>query len=123
MKAHIRRGIAMAQSAKSIARTVPSDDGKRNWEAMVEAASEGEDIVVEMSGEAKSVLISYEEYREYQALRNTQRRNEILERLEAFERRQAERNKDLSDEEIEELADRATREAFDELAAEGKLVF
>ena len=64
----------------------------------------------------------YDARKEYQTLRDRIRRNEILARLEAFETRQAERNKDLSDTEIEELADRATREAFAELVAEGKLV-
>lgn len=113
----------MSQQSKTVSRTLSSDDVKRNWEAMIEAASAGEDIVVEVSGEAKSVLISFEEYKEYQTLLNSVRRNEILARLEALERRQAERNKDLTDEEVEELATRATREAIDELAAEGKLVF
>lgn len=113
----------MSQPARSLTRTLSSDDVKRNWEAMVEAASGGEDIVVEVSGEAKSVLISFEEYKEYQALRDRDRRNEYLARLEAFEHRQAERNKDLTDAEIEDFAERAAREAFAELVAEGKLVF
>lgn len=112
----------MVQQSQPVPRTMSSVDVKNDWDAVVEAASEGEDIVVEVSGEARSVLISIEGYKEYQALRNRTRRNEMLRRLEAFEHRQAERNKDLSDEDIEELADRASREAFDELVAEGKLV-
>lgn len=113
----------MSQQSKTAPRTLSSDDVKRNWEAMIEAASEGQGIVVEVSGEAKSVLISFEEYKECQTLHDSIRRNDILARLEALERRQAERNKDLTDEEIEELATRATCEAIDELAAEGKLIF
>jgi hypothetical protein len=76
-----------------------------------------------VSGEAKTVMISVEEYQEFQALRALQSREGIRKRLEAFERRQAGRNKDLTDEQIEELADRASRDVFDELVAEGKLIF
>lgn len=77
---------------------------------MITAASNGDDVIVEVHGKPKTVMISFEEYQQVQEVREQQRRTEAVERLKALQRRQAERNSDLSEEEIEEIALRAGRE-------------
>ena len=62
-------------------------------------------------------------YEETQLLRERARQAELLERLRALEERIGDRNADLSDEQVMELANRFSREMIDDLAAEGKLVF
>lgn len=105
-------------------RTISSNEAKQRWGSMISAASEqGDEIVVESHGKPKVAVISYEDYQEFAELREKRRREEALAWLRDFEREYGGRNADLTEEEIEGLANRATHKAFDELAAEGKLVF
>ena len=104
-------------------RTISSNEAKQRWGAMMKAVSEGEDVIVESHGKPKAVVISPDGYAEYRALREKQRREDALRWLQEYEASYDGRNDDLTEEQIEELANRAAHEIFDELAAEGKLVF
>lgn len=104
-------------------RTVSANEAKQHWGEMIKAASQGEDVVVESHGKPKAVVISTEDYQEYLALKEKQRREDALQWLREFEASYDGRNDDLTEAQIEELADRAAHEIFDELAAEGKLRF
>jgi len=104
-------------------RTISSDDIRQQWDSIIEITKGGDDVIVEARGEPQAVVVSPETYQKLQSAQENQRRAEAVARLEALRRRQAERNKDLTDDEIEELANRASREAVDDLAAEGKLRF
>lgn len=104
-------------------RTVSSNEAKQHWGAMMKAASEGEDVIVESHGKPKAVVISPGAFEELRQARERQRREEAIQWLEDFEASYDGRNDDLTDEQIEELANRAAHEIFDELAAEGKLRF
>lgn len=104
-------------------RTVSSNEAKQKWGAMIKAASEGEAVIVESHGKPKAVVISPEAFAELGQARERQRREEALEWLREFEASYDGRNDDLTEEQIEELANRAAHEIFDELAAEGKLTF
>lgn len=104
-------------------RTVSSNEAKQHWGAVMKAASEGEAVIVESHGKPKAVVISPEEFDELRDAREKARRKEALEWMREFENEQMERNKDLTQEEADELANRAAHEIFDELAAEGKLRF
>ncbi len=88
-------------------RTVSSNEAKQHWGAMMKAASEGEDIIVESHGKPKAVVISPEAFEELRQARDEAERKETLKWLRDFERRQMERNKDLTPEEVEEIAVRA----------------
>lgn len=103
--------------------TMSSNEAKRAWDAMIKVASNGDEVIIESHGKPTAVVISPEAFQELQQTRHKQRRAEALKRFDELQRRLADRNKDLTGEEIEELANRASREAIDELAAEGKLVF
>lgn len=104
-------------------RTVPPVESKKQWNALIESIETEGDAIVESESGARAVLISYDDFLEFQEQRKARLREEAFARLREMEERQSRRNADLSDEEIEELAERASREAFDELVAEGKLVF
>jgi prevent-host-death family protein len=105
-------------------RTISSNEAKQRWGAVISAVSEqGDEVIVESHGKPKVAVISYEEFERFNELREQQRRAEIMERLRVLEARQLARNNELTDEQVDELADRAAHEAFDDLAEEGKIIF
>lgn len=111
------------QTRKPDVRTVPPVESRQQWNALVESiATEGNAIVEGSSGE-KVAVISYEEFLAYQQERQKRLLEGAIARLEEMEERQSRRNADLSEEQVEELAERFSREVIDNLAAEGKLVF
>jgi PHD/YefM family antitoxin component YafN of YafNO toxin-antitoxin module len=87
-----------------MSKTISSDEVRQQWDTVVGIAKGGDDVVIQSSGETQVVVISPEAYRELQEAREKLRRSEAVSRLEALRRRQAERNKDLTDEEIDEIA-------------------
>ncbi len=84
---------------------------------------QGDEVIIEDSEKRNVVVISMAAYEETQMLRERARQAELLERLRALEERIGDRNADLSEEQVMELANRFSREMIDDLAAEGKLVF
>ncbi len=105
-------------------RTISSNDAKQNWGSVIGSVSAGEDeVIVESHGKPKVVVISFEEYKSVQELREKQRRAEALAELDAISKRIGDRNKDLSEEQIEELSNRFAHEFYEDLAREGKIRF
>jgi PHD/YefM family antitoxin component YafN of YafNO toxin-antitoxin module len=104
-------------------RTVPPIESREQWDALVETIETEGDAIVESKGGRKVAVISYDEFLAYQEQRKVRLREEAYTRLQEALKGQAERNADLSEDEIEELAERFSREVIDDLAAEGKLVF
>jgi prevent-host-death family protein len=105
-------------------KTVSANEAKNRLGSMLGYVSEENDeIIVESHGKPKAVIMSISAYEDVQALREKQRRADILERLRTFEARVGERNQDLTAEQVMELADRFAHEMIDDLAAEGRLVF
>jgi prevent-host-death family protein len=100
----------MARSAKPRTRTVSSSEAKQQWDALIAAASEGEDVVVEVSGEAKTVMISVEAFEELRQSRERRRREEAMGLLQEIEASYDGRTDDLTEEQVEEIAVRAGRE-------------
>ena len=111
------------QTRQPTTRTVPPIESKEQWNQLVESIETEGDAIVENERGEKVAVISYEEFLEYREQRRKQLAAEGYARLQKALEGQDERNSDLSQEEIEELADRASREAIDDLAAEGKLKF
>lgn len=91
-------------------RTVSSNDAKQHWGSMMQAASDGEAVIVESHGRPKAVVISPEAFEQLQDARERQRRAELLRRFDTLQRRLEGRNQDLSDEQVEEIAVRIGRE-------------
>lgn len=94
----------------AMTKTVSSNEAKQKWGAMISAASNGDDVIVEVHGKPRTVMISFEDYQQVQELREKQRRAELLKRFDALQRRLEGKNRDLSEEQVEEIAIRAGRE-------------
>jgi prevent-host-death family protein len=105
-------------------KTISANDAKQRWGSVMSAVEkDGDRIVVASHGKPKVAVVSVGDLERLEALDARERRENALQRLRALEERIGNRNSDLTDQEIEQLADRASREAFDELAAEDKLLF
>ncbi len=93
-------------------RVVSATEAKNRLGAYLKAATEhGDAVVIESRNEPAAVLISFSEY---QLLRNAQEElaeNEFLSRFDRIMAEQAERNRDLTPEEADEMAIRAVQES------------
>lgn len=104
-------------------RTIASDEIGRQWRDVIRSANSGNRVVVESGEEPPVAVVSIHDLKRLEQLDERERREESLRRLRELAERIGTRNQDLTQQEIEELADRAAREALDDLAKEGKLVF
>lgn len=105
-------------------KTMSSNEAKQLWGSMMDAASGPDDaVIVESHGKPKVAVISYDRFERLQELEEQARRARTLEQLRLIEEEGGDRNRDLTDEQIEELADRFSREFVTDLVAEGKVVF
>ena len=83
----------------------------------------GEEVVIQNRGEAEGVLISYEDYAVLQAARIRDQRQAALDNLQRLAEARAPYNADLSEAEVEALADEVTRSAIDALVEKGLVRF
>lgn len=90
--------------------TISSTAARQDWDAMISAASNGDNVIIEVGGKPKAVVISPETYAELQQARKQQRREQAMQMLREIEARYDGRNDDLTEAEIEEIAVRAGRE-------------
>ena len=82
-----------------------------------------EDVVIQNRGKAEAVLIPYADYELLQAARTKRRRQQALEELRQIALEINERNKDMSQEEVERLADEIADEVIENLVKKGKVTF
>lgn len=80
-----------------------------------------EDVIIESRGVPRAVHVSVEPYDELIRTRETKRREKAIARLRAVRERVSARNQDLTEEEALALADRACREAVEDMIREGRL--
>jgi prevent-host-death family protein len=105
-------------------KTMSSNEAKQNWGAVMKTAREADGtVVVESHGKPQVAVISFERYQELRALEARAEQEADLRWLREFEASYDGRNDDLTVEQIEELADRFSREFVDDLVAEGKIRF
>jgi len=103
-------------------RTVSATEAKVRLGSIIDwAVNHEDDVIIEMRGRPKAVILRFEEYERVQQLREMARRQKALERLEALAERVGARNQDLTQEEADELADRFSREVIEEMIDEGKV--
>jgi prevent-host-death family protein len=106
---------------QTMARTVTATEAKKRLGALLRVVSQnGEEIIVENRREPAAVIVSFGDYQELQCLREERRRRELLEEFRKAMAAQAERNKDLSEEEAEELGIRAIQEIREERRSRGR---
>lgn len=104
--------------------TVSSNEAKQHWGAMMNGVNSPDDaVIVESHGRPKVAVISYTRFEKMLELEVQARRAWALEQLRQLEERIGDRNRDLTNEQIEELADRFSCEFVDDLVAEDQVVF
>lgn len=105
-------------------KTVSVSEAKNQLSAVMEWAVENPDgVIIESRGRPKVAILSYAEYQEFLALREQARRKETLRQLKELAERMWALNSDLSDEEVEELAEEITQETMERMVKEGKVRF
>ena len=82
-----------------------------------------DEVIVESHGQPTAVIMSFPEYERFLAVKEQQRRAEALEQLRRVRAAVSIRNRDLTDAQVDEIADRLTDEVLDDMAAEGKIRF
>lgn len=107
-----------------MARAVSATEAKNRFGAVLDwVANDGEDVVVERQGRPLAVIVSIVEYEELQDLRERRRRQEALETLRRLRDQVVERNRDLTPEQVEEIADQFSRDVIQGLVEKGKVRF
>ena len=106
-------------------KTVSATEAKNNFGAVIEWATQnqGDVVVVKSHGEPKVVVMSFAEYEKVKEIKDKERRRQILKELEALRAESLERNKDLTPEEGDELAERFSQELIEHLVRKGKVRF
>jgi prevent-host-death family protein len=105
-------------------KTISASEAKNSLGAVIEWAVENQDeVIVESRGKPKAVIMPFDDYEEYQQLREQARRRAVLARLEKLAEKTGARNQDLTAEAAEALADQFTREVINDMIAEGKVQY
>lgn len=105
-------------------KTISANEAKNRLGTWLGYVSEQNDeVIVESYGKPKAVIMSIAEFEQVQELRDQKRRADALQQLRALRAEVSARNRDLTEEQIEELANRMSRGMIDHMAAKGKLVF
>ena len=105
-------------------KTISVSEAKNQLSAVLDGAVEnGDEVVIESRGEPKVAILSYAEYQEFLAFKEQARRKEALRQLEELAERMWARNADLSDEEVEELAEEISQETIQRMIKKGKVRF
>jgi prevent-host-death family protein len=105
-------------------RTLSSNEVKQRWGAVMGSVSRGEgEVIVESHGKPKVAVISYEEFERFDTLRKKQERADILRQFRELSDSLANKNSDLTPEQVDELANRFSHEFYEELAQEGKILY
>ncbi len=105
-------------------KTISVSEAKNKLSAMLKWAVENQDeVVVESRGRPKAVILPYAEYEMFQSLREKERRQAALQRLQELATANQALNQDLTPEEAEEIADEVTRETIERMAAGDKVTF
>ncbi len=109
---------------QNMPKTISVSEAKNKLSAMLKWAVENQDeVVVESRGRPKAVILPYGEYEQFQSLREKERRQSALQRLQELAAVNQALNQDLTPEEAEDLADEVTRETIDRMVAEDKVTF
>lgn len=102
-------------------RKLSATEAKTNLGAILDWVQSDQDgVVIERHGRPEAVVISYERYEILESLLRKERAEKTWRELERKAAAARERNRDLSDEAVETLADEISRETISRLIAERK---
>lgn len=110
----------------SQSKTLPASQVQNNFGRIARQVRDGEykEIIVENRGEPIVAIVDYEELQAMREFREQERRKDALARLRKVRKEvQAKMKVKLSEEEVEDVANRFSRELVDDLEKEGKIRF
>jgi prevent-host-death family protein len=107
-----------------MAKTITATEAKNRLGSVLSSVQEsGEPVIVENRHAPDAVIMTYGDFKELQTYRAERRRQEAIAKIREIQSRASERNKDLSDEEADQIADEIVREAIDSMVAKGEIRF
>lgn len=105
-------------------RAVSTAEAKNKLTALIAWVREHDDaVVVENRGKPSAVLVSYTEYEAMRGLKERQRRQDALAQLRRLRDRVSARNEDLTEEQVEVIAEEVSRDVVRRLIDRGKISF
>lgn len=107
-----------------MSKTISANEAKNRlgtWIALVN--DDDTEVIIERHGKPRAVIMSFESFEAVKALREKQRRAEAVRDLRALREEVSSRNRDLTEEQIEEIANRFSHDVIDDLVADGKISF
>lgn len=105
-------------------KTISANEAKNRLGAWIGYVNDqDEEVIIERHGKPRAVIMSIDAFEELQQLRDKQRRAETVDRLRALREEVSAANRDLTEQQIEQVADRMSRDMIDHMAATGRLVF
>lgn len=103
-------------------KTVSASEAKNRLGAVLSWVQDNQDeVIIESHGEPAVVVMSIAEYEKVKILKEQERRTQALEQLRRLRSEVQARNKDLTPEEGDALADRFSHEIVEDMVSEGKI--
>jgi prevent-host-death family protein len=92
-----------------MSKIVTATEAKNRLGALM-AEAQDEPVIVEIRGAPRAAIISIDDLREFEALRDAEERRQRIEQMHRFYEQQAVRNADLSYEDATTIIEQATRD-------------
>jgi prevent-host-death family protein len=114
----------MVITEKTMTQTVSATDAKANLSGLINWAVDNDDaVIVQSYGNPKAAIISYAAYQRFLAWEEQARREAALTKLSTLAEIIRSRNQDLSQRDVDELAERFVQDVLTDMAAEGKVQY
>jgi prevent-host-death family protein len=105
-------------------KNISVSEAKNIFSAMLRWAEKSlDEVIIESHGQPKAAIVTYAEYEIFQMLREKERRQKAIERLQALAAENQSLNQELTSAEAKALADEITRETIERMVKEGKVSF
>lgn len=112
------------QIGDDMGKIVSVTEAKAKLSSLVSWTKKNKDtVVIQSRGNPQALIIPYVYAEDVEKLIADKRREEAIDRLYQVAAEVRERNKDLSEKDVEELADRVVREVIDDMVEDGSIVF
>ena len=109
---------------KPVSKTVSVSEAREQLSSFVRWSNTNQDyVIIKVRGRAEAVLIPYDDLEVLEAAREAERRRQALATLEALAAEVSSRNQELTDAEVDEIAEEISRDAVQGLVDSGKIKF
>ena len=108
----------------SAPKTVSATEAKANLSSLMKLANQNQSgVVIQSHGNPQAAIISYDEYEKLLQLQEQIKRKQAIAHLESLAKEVQSRNKDLTADKADKIADEITRDAIDRLVSKKKIRF